>query len=136
MLAKEMRFVERFRAQAAKASQVQSRIKKLDKIERIEEPRRLVEKSFDFKRPARAGDDVIKVAQLTKRYGAARVHDNLDLLVRRGERWAVMGGERRRQVDAAQDDRGRARARRWRRDHRRVGDHGLFRAAPDGAARR
>jgi ATPase subunit of ABC transporter with duplicated ATPase domains len=91
MLAKEMRFVERFRAQAAKASQVQSRIKKLDKIERIEPPRRLVEKSFDFKRPARAGDDVIRVAALTKRYGARAVHDNLDLLVRRGERWAVMG---------------------------------------------
>lgn len=91
MLAKEMRFVERFRAQAAKASQVQSRIKKLDKIERIEPPRRMVEKHYEFKKPARAGDDVVKVEKLKKAYGARKVHDGLDLLVRRGERWAVMG---------------------------------------------
>jgi ATPase subunit of ABC transporter with duplicated ATPase domains len=91
MLAKEMRFVERFKAQAAKAAQVQSRVKKLEKIERLEPPRRLVEKSFDFKRTARSGDDVIKVAKLVKAYGARKVHDGLDLLVRRGERWAVMG---------------------------------------------
>jgi ATPase subunit of ABC transporter with duplicated ATPase domains len=91
MLAKEMRFVERFRAQAAKASQVQSRIKKLDKIERIEEPRRLVEKTFDFRRTARSGEDVIKVEHLCKAYGTRKVHDGLNLLVRRGERWAVMG---------------------------------------------
>jgi ATPase subunit of ABC transporter with duplicated ATPase domains len=91
MLAKELRFVERFRAQAAKASQVQSRIKKLDKIERIEPPRRLIEKDFDFRRPPRSGDDVIKVARVSKVYGPRVVHDKLDLLVRRGERWAVMG---------------------------------------------
>src|SRR5262249_56869923 len=70
MLAKEMRFVERFRAQAAKASQVQSRLKKLDKIERIEPPRRLSEKHFDFRAPARSGDDVIKIARARKLYGA------------------------------------------------------------------
>src|SRR5262245_4214411 len=91
MLAKEMRFVERFRAQAAKAAQVQSRIKKLEKIERVEPPRRLVERQFDFKRPPRSGEDVGKVAAVYKTYGARKVHDGLDLLVRRGERWAVMG---------------------------------------------
>ncbi len=91
MLAKEMRFVERFRAQAAKAAQVQSRIKKLEKIERIEPPRRLVERQFDFKRPPRSGEDVIKVEDVCKTYGQKKVHDGLDLLVRRGERWAVMG---------------------------------------------
>jgi ATPase subunit of ABC transporter with duplicated ATPase domains len=91
MLAKELRFVERFRAQAAKAAQVQSRLKKLDKIERIEPPRRLVERDFDFRRPPRSGDDVIKVASVSKSYGQRRVHDQLSLLVRRGERWAVMG---------------------------------------------
>jgi ATPase subunit of ABC transporter with duplicated ATPase domains len=91
MLAKEMRFVERFRAQAAKASQVQSRLKKLDKIERLEEPRRLVEKSFDFKVPPRSGDDVVKVEGVSKRYGVRAVHDKLSMLVRRGERWAVLG---------------------------------------------
>src|SRR4029079_19749763 len=62
MLQKEMRFVERFRAQAAKASQVQSRLKKLEKIERVEPPRRLIEREFDFRPPARSGDDVIKVS--------------------------------------------------------------------------
>ena len=91
MLQKEMRFVERFRAQAAKASQVQSRLKKLDKIERVEPPRRLIEKEFDFRSPNRSGDDVVKVAKFQKRYGERLVHAGLDLLVRRGERWAIMG---------------------------------------------
>ena len=91
MLQKEMRFVERFRAQAAKASQVQSRLKKLEKIERVEEPKRLMEREFDFRAPSRSGDDVIKVAGFQKRYGERIVHAGLDLLVRRGERWAVMG---------------------------------------------
>jgi ATPase subunit of ABC transporter with duplicated ATPase domains len=91
MLQKEMRFVERFRAQAAKASQVQSRIKKLDKIERLEPPRRIVERGFDFRVPSRSGDDVVKVDAVKKVYGARAVHDGLSLLIRRGERWAVMG---------------------------------------------
>src|SRR5687767_634019 len=87
----ELRFIERFRAQAAKAAQVQSRVKKLDKIERIEPPRRLVERDFDFRRPPRSGDDVVKVTALRKAYGQNVVHKGLDLLLRRGERWAVMG---------------------------------------------
>jgi ATPase subunit of ABC transporter with duplicated ATPase domains len=91
MLAKELRFIDRFRAQAAKAAQVQSRVKKLDKIDRIEPPRRLIERDFDFRRPARSGDDVVKVAGLRKSYGQRVVHDGLSLLMRRGERWAVMG---------------------------------------------
>jgi ATPase subunit of ABC transporter with duplicated ATPase domains len=91
MLQKELRFVERFRAQAAKAAQVQSRLKKLDKIERLEPPRRIVEKQFDFKKPPRSGDDVVKVEAVSKRFGPRVVHDHLSLLVRRGERWAVMG---------------------------------------------
>ncbi|HEX2569494.1 MAG TPA: ABC-F family ATP-binding cassette domain-containing protein [Polyangia bacterium] len=91
MLAKESRFIERFKAHAAKAAQVQSRVKKLAKIERIEPPRRLIEKSFDFRRPPRSGEDVVKVAKVRKAYGARVVHDGIDLLVRRGERWAVMG---------------------------------------------
>ena len=91
MLAKEMRFIERFRAQAAKASQVQSRVKKLDKIDKIEPPRRIIERDFDFRRPDRSGDDVVKVDRVRKAYGPRVVHDALTLLVRRGERWAVMG---------------------------------------------
>jgi ATPase subunit of ABC transporter with duplicated ATPase domains len=91
MLAKEMRFVERFRAQAAKASAVQSRIKKLDKIERVAPPRRLVERSFEFRPAPRSGNDVIKLEGVRKAYGERVVHAGLDLMVRRGERWAVMG---------------------------------------------
>ena len=91
MLAKEMRFIERFRAQAAKAAQVQSRVKKLDKIERIEPPRRLIERDFEFRRPARSGDEVVKLSGLRKTYGTRVIHDGLQLLLRRGERWAVMG---------------------------------------------
>jgi ATPase subunit of ABC transporter with duplicated ATPase domains len=91
MLAKEMRFVERFKAQAAKAAQVQSRVKKLDKIEKLAPPRRLVEKTYEFKDAPRSGDDVIKLEGVTKAYGERVVHDHLDLLVRRGERWAIMG---------------------------------------------
>ena len=91
MLAKELRFVERFRAQAAKAAQVQSRVKKLEKIERLEPPRRLIERTYDFRAPVRAGDDVVKVEGVSKAYGARVVHHRLDLLIRRGERWAIMG---------------------------------------------
>jgi ATPase subunit of ABC transporter with duplicated ATPase domains len=91
MLAREMRFVERFRAQVAKAPQVQSRIKRIEKIERVEPPRRIVEKDYSFPRAPRSGEDVIKVEGVVKRYGARAVHDGLSLLVRRNERWAVMG---------------------------------------------
>ncbi|MSP73806.1 MAG: ABC-F family ATP-binding cassette domain-containing protein, partial [Myxococcales bacterium] len=91
MLAKEMRFIDRFKAQAAKAAQVQSRVKKLDKIERVEPPRQIIEKNFDFRQPSRSGEDVVKVVGLRKVYGSRVVHDGLDLVVRRAERWAVMG---------------------------------------------
>ncbi|MES2643601.1 MAG: ABC-F family ATP-binding cassette domain-containing protein [Myxococcota bacterium] len=91
MLAKDLRFITRFRAQPSKASAVQSRAKKLDKIERIEPPKRMVERTFQFRRPERSGNDVISLKGVTKRYGTRTVHDKLDLLVRRGERWAIMG---------------------------------------------
>ena len=91
MLAKESRFIERFKAQAAKAAQVQSRIKKLDKIEKVEPPRRIVERSFEFRSPRRSGDDVVRVEQVSKAYGDNVVHRDLTLLIRRKECWAVMG---------------------------------------------
>jgi len=90
-LAKENRFIERFKTHVAKAAQVQSRLKKLDKIDKIAEPRRIVEKSFDFRAPARSGDDVVKLDGVAKAYGARVVHAGLSLTVRRRERWAVMG---------------------------------------------
>jgi ATPase subunit of ABC transporter with duplicated ATPase domains len=90
-LAKESRFIERFKTHVAKAAQVQSRIKKLEKVEMIAEPRRIVERHFEFRTPPRSGDDVIKLAGIRKAYGARVVHSGLTLTVRRKERWAVMG---------------------------------------------
>ena len=91
MLAKESRFIERFKTHVAKAAQVQSRVKKLDKIDKIAEPKRFVERNFDFKTPSRSGDDVVRMDALRKAYGTRVVHDKLTLTVRRKERWAVMG---------------------------------------------
>jgi ATPase subunit of ABC transporter with duplicated ATPase domains len=91
MLAKEKAFIERFKARASHAAQVQSRVKKLEKIEKVEPPRRIIEKTFDFPKTQRSGDDVIKVDGVKKTYGARTIHDGLSLLVRRTERWAVMG---------------------------------------------
>src|SRR5690242_2476917 len=91
MLAKEQRFIERFAAHAAKAAQVQSRVKALEKIEKIELPkkRRLVK--FDFRMPPRSGDQVAVIEGVSKAYGRHVVHQGLSLIIRRGERWAVMG---------------------------------------------
>jgi ATPase subunit of ABC transporter with duplicated ATPase domains len=91
MLAKEMRFIERFKAQAAKAAQVQSRVKKLDKIEKVEPPKRRKTLEFEFPPCARSGEDVVKIERLEKRYGEKVVYDGLDLSIRRKERWAIMG---------------------------------------------
>ena len=90
-LAKETRFIERFKTHVAKAAQVQSRLKKLDKVEKIAEPRRIVERRFEFRAAPRSGDDVVKLAGLRKAYGARIIHAGLTLTVRRRERWAVMG---------------------------------------------
>jgi len=91
MLAKEQRFIERFAAHAAKAAQVQSRVKALEKIERIELPKKRRVVKFEFRQPPRSGDLVATLSGVSKRYGRRVVHDNLGFTVRRGERWAVMG---------------------------------------------
>ena len=91
MLAKEMRFIERFKAQAAKAAQVQSRVKKLDKIERVEPPKRRKTLDLEFPPCARSGEDVAKIERVHKGYGKRVVYDGLDLAIRRKERWAIMG---------------------------------------------
>jgi ATPase subunit of ABC transporter with duplicated ATPase domains len=91
MLAKEQRFIERFKTHAAKASQVQSRIKALDKIEKIELPKKRQVVKFEFRTPPRSGDQVAVVENLHKKFGKRVVYDGLNLTVRRGERWAVMG---------------------------------------------
>jgi ATPase subunit of ABC transporter with duplicated ATPase domains len=91
MLAKEQRFIDRFAAHAAKAAQVQSRVKALEKIEKIELPKRRKLVTFEFRQPPRSGEQVAVLEGVTKRYGRRVVHDGLDLLIRRGERWCVMG---------------------------------------------
>jgi ATPase subunit of ABC transporter with duplicated ATPase domains len=91
MLAKEQRFIERFAAHAAKAEQVQSRVKALDKIEKIELPRRRKAVKFDFRPPARSGDQVAVLEGVSKAYGTRVLYDGFDMTIRRGERWCVMG---------------------------------------------
>ncbi|MGE0812394.1 MAG: ABC-F family ATP-binding cassette domain-containing protein [Vicinamibacterales bacterium] len=91
MLAKEQRFIERFAAHAAKAAQVQSRVKALEKIEKIELPKKRAVVKFDFRQPARSGDQVAVLEGVSKAYGRRVVHDGVSFVIRRGERWAVMG---------------------------------------------
>ncbi|KMO35984.1 glycosyl transferase family 1 [Methylobacterium variabile] len=91
MLAKEIKFIERFKARASHAAQVQSRVKKLDKIERVEPPRRRQSVAFDFPAAPRSGDDVISLKAVRKSYGSRTIYDGLDFGIRRKERWCVMG---------------------------------------------
>jgi ATPase subunit of ABC transporter with duplicated ATPase domains len=91
MLAKEIKFIERFKARASHAAQVQSRVKKLEKIERVEPPRRRQTVSFDFLPAPRSGEDVVSLKKVQKGYGDRTIYDGLDFMVRRRERWCVMG---------------------------------------------
>ncbi|MGK7870178.1 ribosomal protection-like ABC-F family protein [Falsiroseomonas sp. E2-1-a20] len=91
MLAKEINFIERFKARASHAAQVQSRVKKLEKIDRVEPPKRRQTVMFDLPPAPRSGDDVAKLQGVHKRYGQRVIYDGLDLLVRRRERCCVMG---------------------------------------------
>src|ERR1700760_2034621 len=91
MPAKEIKFIERFKARASHAAQVQSRVKKLDKIERVEPPRRRQSVQFEFRSPPRSGDDVISLRNVHKSYGAQSIYADFDFLVRRKERWCVLG---------------------------------------------
>jgi ATPase subunit of ABC transporter with duplicated ATPase domains len=91
MLAKEQRFIDRFRTHAAKAAQVQSRIKALDKIEKVELPKQRHVVKFEFRVPPRSGDQVAVIEDLDKSYGSRTIYKGFNLTIRRGERWAVMG---------------------------------------------
>jgi ATPase subunit of ABC transporter with duplicated ATPase domains len=91
MLSKEIKFIERFKARASHAAQVQSRVKKLDKIERVEPPRRRQAVQFDFRTPPRSGDEVASFANVHKGYGSRPIYAGLDFQVRRKERWCVLG---------------------------------------------
>jgi ATPase subunit of ABC transporter with duplicated ATPase domains len=91
MLAKEIKFIERFKARASHAAQVQSRVKKLDKIERVEQPRRRQTVAFEFQPAPRSGEDVVNLKNVHKGYGSKTIYQGLDFMIRRRERWCVMG---------------------------------------------
>jgi len=91
MLAKEIQFIERFKARASHAAQVQSRVKKLDKIDRVEPPKRTQKVVFEFRPAPRSGEDVAVLKGVAKTYGDKTIYDGLDFHVRRKERWAIMG---------------------------------------------
>ena len=96
MLAKEEEFIARFAARASHAAQVQSRVKKLEKIERIEIPPEEKQIRFEFNPPPRSGDDVLAIDQLAKSWplptgGEKPVFSGISALVRRGDKIAVTG---------------------------------------------
>src|SRR4030095_6522801 len=91
MLAKEIQFIELFKARASHAAQVQSRVKKLEKIERVEPPKRRQTVLFEFPPAPRSGEDVVNLKKVHKRYGSRSIYEGLDFSVRRKERWCVMG---------------------------------------------
>ncbi|MBV9564752.1 MAG: ABC-F family ATP-binding cassette domain-containing protein, partial [Bradyrhizobium sp.] len=91
MLAKEIKFIERFKARASHAAQVQSRVKKLEKIERVEPPRRRQTVAFDFQPAPRSGEDVVALKNVHKRYGSRTIYEDFDFMIRRRERWCVLG---------------------------------------------
>jgi ATP-binding cassette subfamily F protein 3 len=84
-------FINRFRAQATKAKQVQSRIKELEKIERIEVPEEESTIHFTFPQPPASGRTVLDVKHLTKHYGEKRVLDDISFTIERGDRIALVG---------------------------------------------
>jgi ATPase subunit of ABC transporter with duplicated ATPase domains len=91
MLAKEVAFIERFKARASHAAQVQSRVKKLDKIDRVGPPKRRQTVVFEFRPAPRSGEDIVRVEGVKKAYGARSIYDGLDFHVRRRERWCILG---------------------------------------------
>lgn len=90
-LAKTERFIERFRAKATKARQVQSRIKALEKVDRIEIEQEADQVAFSFPTPPRSGQVVIEVKDLSKSYGELRVIRDANIRIERGDRIAVVG---------------------------------------------
>ncbi|MBN2342483.1 MAG: ABC-F family ATP-binding cassette domain-containing protein [Deltaproteobacteria bacterium] len=95
MLAKEEAFIAKFKARVSHAAQVQSRMKKIEKIDRIEIPVEYKPMKFQFDVPPRSGDDVVKFEQLAKTWvddgGEKSVFGGLSGMVRRGDKIAVVG---------------------------------------------
>jgi ATP-binding cassette subfamily F protein 3 len=96
MLAKDEEFIAKFKARASHAAQVQSRQKKIDKIERIELPPEEQSISFDFSNPPRGGDDVVVIDNISKSWvdskeKATEIFSGLSRIVKRLEKIAVVG---------------------------------------------
>ena len=91
MLAKEIKFIERFKARASHAAQVQSRVKKLEKIDRVEPPKRRQSVVFEFRPAPRSGEDVVSLKNVHKKYGSRVIYEGFDFMIRRRERWCLMG---------------------------------------------
>ena len=91
MLAKEIKFIERFKARASHAAQVQSRVKKLEKIERVVPPKRRETVAFEFAQSPRSGEDVVSLNKVSKGYGPRVLYADFDFQIRRKERWCIMG---------------------------------------------
>ena len=85
------RFIERFRYKNTKARQVQSRIRVLEKLERVELPGHRKEIRFQFPVPKRSGHTVVEVKNLHKSYGALVVYEGVDLTLHRGDKVALVG---------------------------------------------
>jgi ATP-binding cassette subfamily F protein 3 len=90
-IAKVERFIERFRYKNTKAKQVQSRIKALGKVERVETAASVKGIGFGFPPAPRSGDIVVRAESIDKRYGETIVYDAMDFLLRRGDRVALVG---------------------------------------------
>ena len=88
---RQMRFVERFRAKATKASQVQSRLKQLSKVKTVEMPRMTKKIRYAFPEPPRSGYEVISLANVSKSYGDNTVYRGMNLALSRGDRVALVG---------------------------------------------
>ena len=88
---RQMRFVERFRSKATKASQVQSRLKQLEKVQVIELPRATKKIRYSFPEPPRAGSKVIWLTNASKSYGDNVVYRGMNLELSRGDRVALVG---------------------------------------------
>ena len=88
---KQMRFVEKFRSKATKASQVQSRLKQIEKIQIIKLPRATKKVRYSFPEPPRSGSEVITLTNVSKSYGDIVVYRGMDLTLSRGDRVALVG---------------------------------------------
>ncbi len=88
---KQMRFVERFRSKARKASQVQSRLKQLEKVKQIQLPRATKRVHYSFPEPPRSGAEAICLTNVSKSYGDHEVYRGLNLALMRGDRAALVG---------------------------------------------